>query len=266
MLADTFEGSKCQSAMLEIQKQNLQSDRSSSTPVVEGSPCEHGSNTCSQSSKLHPNLQLPHDPSAKIDQIEVPLGDRDREGKDMHNVLILEGRRNKNAGDCKRLTNVDDSMPLRKCDESGGVQIMKDMLDRRVLNDSLHELVEQKLALYASAQPWVDLTPLQATLRPVGQNLIDEIWEDLESITCSISGNVCGRIQNTIDQDFLSPGLKWDTIGTEVGEVVGELENMTYDDLLEEVVKELTLQFRPGKLCSQKNGVATTMATPKICW
>ena len=240
--------------MLETQKQHLQSDRSSSTPVVGGSPCEHGSNTCRQSSKLHPNLQLPHDTSAEIDQIESSLADQDK-GQDMHNVLILEGRKNKNAEDCKRLNNVDGSMPLRKCDESGGVEIMKRLLDRRVLNDSANELVEQKLALYASAQPWVGLTPLQVKLKSVGQNLIDEIWEDLESITCSIPESVCDRVQNIIDKDFLSPSSKWDSIGTEVDEVVVELENMTYDDLLEEVVKELTLQFRPGKLCSQNNGV-----------
>ena len=128
--------------MLETQKQHLQSDRSSSTPVVGGSPCEHGSNTCRQSSKLHPNLQLPHDTSAEIDQIESSLADEDKEGKDMHNVLILEGRKKKNTEDCKLLNNVDGSMPLRKCDESGGVEIMKCLLDRRLLNDSVNELVE----------------------------------------------------------------------------------------------------------------------------
>ena len=237
--------------MLETQKRHLQSDRSSSSTVVEGSPCEHGSNTCSLSSKLHPDLQLPHNTSAKIDQIETSVADQDKEGKDMHNALILEGRKNKNVEDCKRLDNVDDSMPLRKCHESGGLETMKCLLDRRVLNDSVNELVEQKLALYACAQPWVGLTPLQVKLKPVGQNLIDEIWEDLENITCSVSESVCDRVQNIIAKDFLSPSLKWDNIGTEVDEVVVELENMTYDDLLEEVVKELIFQFRPGKLCSQ---------------
>ena len=131
---------------------------------------------------MHPDLQLPHDTSAEIDQIETSVADQDKEGKDMLNVLTFEGRKNKNVEDCKRLDNVDDNMPLRKCHESGGVEIMKCLLDRRVLKDSINELVEQKLVLYASAQSWVGLTPLQMKLKPVGQNLIDDIWEDLENI------------------------------------------------------------------------------------
>lgn len=126
---------------------------------------------------------------------------------------------------------------------------VKEMLDRRLLFDSVNELLAKKFLPLVSPQPWVQQRQVCTVQKPEGQKLVQEIWEELQDIPCATSDDVCDTVQSVLQKDLGHRGQTWTVFRNQMAEVGLELERRIFKELVEEAVRELT-QLQVGRKTS----------------
>ncbi|KAG0623406.1 hypothetical protein M758_3G172700 [Ceratodon purpureus] len=112
-------------------------------------------------------------------------------------------------------------------------EYLKQALDRRLLFDSVNNILERKFYPYYNPQPWGSQTFRK---KPMGAKLVEEIWEELKSIhTCTLDDDTLYTI---LQKDFTQRGEKWVDFSAEIGEIGMEIEEMILDELMDATVQE----------------------------
>ncbi|CAK9273209.1 unnamed protein product [Sphagnum jensenii] len=125
---------------------------------------------------------------------------------------------------------------------------------RRVLFDGTNEILVQKLdPVKFNPLPWIGGRDRpQPQEKPSGQQLIQQVWDELQDVPCVASEDVCDTIYTILHKDLRNTEKKWSDMDGEVSEVSLDLERMIVKDLIDEIVKDLTVQ------------ATTTTTTPQL--
>jgi hypothetical protein len=115
---------------------------------------------------------------------------------------------------------------------------------RRVLFDGTNEILVQKLdPVKFNPLPWIGGRDRpQPQEKPSGQQLIQQVWDELQDVPCVASEDVCDTIYTILHKDLRNTEKKWSDMDGEVSEVSLDLERMIVKDLIDEIVKDLTVQ------------------------
>lgn len=114
--------------------------------------------------------------------------------------------------------------------------IERDVLDRRILFDSVNEILEANL----SPTRWTSLLRTNVHKRPASQQLIQEVWDELKDIPCTASDEVCDTVYTILQKDLLKGrGQNWSNYDKELGQITTEVEKMIVKDLIDEAVRDL---------------------------
>jgi hypothetical protein len=125
---------------------------------------------------------------------------------------------------------------------------------RCVLFDGTNEILVQKLdPVKFNPLPWIGGRDRpQPQEKPSGQQLIQQVWDELQDVPCVASEDVCDTIYTILHKDLRNTEKKWSDMDGEVSEVCLDLERMIVKDLIDEIVKDLTVQ------------ATTTTTTPQL--
>ncbi|CAM6048650.1 unnamed protein product [Sphagnum compactum] len=115
---------------------------------------------------------------------------------------------------------------------------------RRVLFDGTNEILVQKLdPVKFNPLPWIGGRDRpQPQEKPSGQQLIQQVWDELQDVPCVASEDVCDTLYTILHKDLRNTEKKWSDMDGEVSEVSLDLERMIVKDLIDEIVKDLTVQ------------------------
>ncbi|CAM6008818.1 unnamed protein product [Sphagnum balticum] len=119
----------------------------------------------------------------------------------------------------------------------------RESVDHRLLFDTVNEILVRKCQLESLyTQPWV--TPSRifkfTQEKSKGQNLVREVWEELQGTTCTSLNDGGDDIQSILQKDLgCNNGHEWSDYGLMHGELGLELEQLIFKDLVDETVCEL---------------------------
>ncbi|XP_038982054.1 protein LONGIFOLIA 1 isoform X1 [Phoenix dactylifera] len=143
--------------------------------------------------------------------------------------LVLEQTK---SGMLTKLESIHENIPRPKPE--------REKIHRKLLFDVVNELLIQKLELTSpGAQPYLMLRARKlAGSFPSGQQLLRELCSEIEQLKADTSiSDCCNDDSNLISgQDVLRQSKGWYEFGTEVPDVVLEIERMIFKDLIDEVV------------------------------
>ncbi|CAM6003442.1 unnamed protein product [Sphagnum balticum] len=134
---------------------------------------------------------------------------------------------------------------------------------RRVLFDGTNEILVQKLdPVKFNPLPWIGGRDRpQPQEKPSGQQLIQQVWDELQDVPCVASEDVCDTIYTILHKDLRNTEKKWSDMDGEVSEVSLDLERMIVKDLIDEIVKDLTVQATTTTTTTQLIDEAAAAAT-----
>ncbi len=134
---------------------------------------------------------------------------------------------------------------------------------RRVLFDGTNEILVQKLdPVKFNPLPWIGGRDRpQPQEKPSGQQLIQQVWDELQDVPCVASEDVCDTIYTILHKDLHNTEKKWSDMDGEVSEVSLDLERMIVKDLIDEIVKDLTVQATTTTTTTQLIDEAAAAAT-----
>lgn len=112
----------------------------------------------------------------------------------------------------------------------------KKLIEKRTLHDFVGELLTRELEFRKCAQIGMNLALSRPEYQWKGQAIVQKAWNQLQ--TCpSASDDICTTVQNILQRDLKSqPGSSW----VEMTEVMEELDKMIYQDLMQDLLEELT--------------------------
>nr|XP_024383235.1 uncharacterized protein LOC112285999 isoform X1 [Physcomitrium patens]PNR49483.1 hypothetical protein PHYPA_011379 [Physcomitrium patens] len=112
-------------------------------------------------------------------------------------------------------------------------EYLKQALDRRLLFDCVNSILERKWHSYFHPHPWGAQTFRK---KPIGVKLVEEIWEELESLrSCALDDD---SLYGILQMDFTQRAEKWVDFSLEVGEISTEIQEMILDELVNAAVQE----------------------------
>ena len=120
------------------------------------------------------------------------------------------------------------------------VEREKEALDRRVLFDSVNEIMDKILEPHLNPLPLTGIRGPQMRTRPAGRRLIQEVWDKLQSTPCPPSEDVVDTVYSILQKDMVtSQDDHWLGCDGELVQVCAEIERMIVKDLVEETVGDL---------------------------
>jgi hypothetical protein len=123
----------------------------------------------------------------------------------------------------------------------------KEALGRRVLFDGTNEILFQKLdPVRFSPLQWLGIDwPHELQQKPAGQQLVQEVWDELQDVPCvpSSENNICDTLYTILHKDFRNTAKQWSGMDDELSHVSSEVEHMIVKELIEEIVKDLVSGF-----------------------
>jgi hypothetical protein len=114
---------------------------------------------------------------------------------------------------------------------------LKEALDRRLLFDSVNNILERRLQPYLNPQPWGSEILRR---RPMGAELVQEVWQELQRINARALDDE--SLYTILQKDFTQRGEKWVNFSIEIGEIGTEIEEMIFEELVDAAVQEFTDQ------------------------
>jgi hypothetical protein len=89
-----------------------------------------------------------------------------------------------------------------------------------------------------------------------GQNLVQEVWEELQGTTCTSLNDGSDNIQSILQKDLgCNNGHEWLDYGLMHGELGLELEQLIFKDLVDETVRELKCCSSGGDGACSRNSL-----------
>lgn len=129
---------------------------------------------------------------------------------------------------------VPGSVPLKRR-FTAEQKTKKKLVDQHILYDFVEELLRHELVLRKCAQPGIYLTTLIHEHEHKGQALVQKVWNNLQTCPSPASNGICTKAQLVLERDLKAqePTL------VEAYEVARELEEMIYENLVQELLEEL---------------------------
>jgi hypothetical protein len=138
------------------------------------------------------------------------------------------------------------------------VKRYKESLDRKLIFDSMNEILGRKMSPFLHPQPWG--TPV-VQKKPCGQHLVDEVLEELQAMHWPATDLYDG-ISSLLQRDFQRKEFQWLDFGVEIGEVGIRLEGMLFQDMVEETLQAVMAIISARKQSQQK--LLPTPPSPKL--
>jgi hypothetical protein len=110
----------------------------------------------------------------------------------------------------------------------------KQALDRRVLFDSINEVLSGKLHPFLNPRT---LGSQCLQTEPTGLRLVQEVWEELQEKHFSQPDN--DSLYSILQKDFAQKSEKWVDFSTEIWELGLDLDDMIFVDVMEAAVHDL---------------------------
>jgi len=202
-----------------------------------------------------PELLLPHD-----NDVTMPtrrgrvLESREEERVFIRDLLVASGITN---GDCVdkhhllnarlhdisptqttpyRLITKDGSVPFERRSAAAERRNKKKLLEKRILNDFVEELLRHEFEFRKCIQLRMSLAQSIPEHEREGQALAQRVWNHLQICPFPASDDTYTAVQNILQRDLKSQGSTW----VEMAEVMEELDKLIYQDLMQELLEELT--------------------------
>lgn len=113
-------------------------------------------------------------------------------------------------------------------------EYQREALDRRLLFDSVNNILERKLHPYLKPQPWGSQILRQ---KPTGLKLVEEVWDELQEIRTRALDD--DSLYTILQKDFAQRSEKWVDFSVEIGEIGIELEEIIFEETMEATVHQL---------------------------
>ncbi|XP_068657235.1 protein LONGIFOLIA 2-like [Aristolochia californica] len=118
-------------------------------------------------------------------------------------------------------------------------KLNNDKLQRKLLFDTVNEILVRKLPMAGQPEPWVQANKL-ATVIPSGQRLLRELCSEIDKLHSGGLDNVSeneddDRLKLILKEDVMR-GESWTDFHKEVPSVVLDIERLLFKDLVDEIV------------------------------
>lgn len=194
-----------------------------------------------------PEILLPHDDDVIMSTRRGRvLESRGEERELIRDLLVASGVTNGDWVDKhllnarQHVVNPTQTTPFKLTANVGSISFErrnKKLAEKRILYDFVEELLRHELELRKYAQPGIiNLAPSTYEHEPKGQALVQRVWNNLQICPSPASEDICTIVHRILQRDLKSQGSAW----VEKAEVMEELENMIYEDLMQELLEELT--------------------------
>lgn len=155
-------------------------------------------------------------------------------------------------------TKENDDFPFERCPKTYS---RIEALGRQVLFDGMNEILVKKLdPVKFSPLPWIGHDQHQLQEKPAGQQLIQEVWDELQGVPCVASQNVHDTLYTILHKDVRNTAKQWSSMDGELSEVTLEVECTIVKGLIDEIVEDLISGFCSSScnLSTQTIDTATT--------
>ena len=146
----------------------------------------------------------------------------------VHNHVFISKEKELQSAELNRIV---DRGELDKSE----VKRYKESLDRKLIFDSMNEILGRRMSPFLHPQPWG--TPVVQT-KPCGQQLVDDVLEELQAMHWPATDLYDG-ISSLLQRDFQRKEFQWLDFGVEIGEVGVQLEGMLFQDMVEETLQDV---------------------------
>ena len=146
----------------------------------------------------------------------------------VHNHVFISKEKELQSAELNRIV---DRGELDKSE----VKRYKESLDRKLIFDSMNEILGRKMCPFLHPQPWG--TPV-VQKKPCGQHLVDDVLEELQAMHWPATDLYDG-ISSLLQRDFQRKEFQWLDFGVEIGEVGIQLEGMLFQDMVEETLQDV---------------------------
>eukprot|EP00897_Mesotaenium_endlicherianum_P009581 jgi/Mesen1/8651/ME000502S08016 len=142
---------------------------------------------------------------------------------------------------------------------------------RRLLFDAVNEAVARRLAPFQARSPWVKPTRPVVRRKPVGRELLQEVWAEIHDWPVSTSDDVYDILDDAARRDMTRGTEKWDEFGHHEAHVVSELEKLIFESLVEDVVEsfitiEKKRQLKHAQRHCSGQGLITSSTVSGLRW
>ncbi|CAK9219370.1 unnamed protein product [Sphagnum troendelagicum] len=135
----------------------------------------------------------------------------------------------------------------------------RESVDHHLLFDTVNEILVRKCQLESLySQPWVMTSRIFKFIqeKSKGQNLVREVWEELQGTACTSLNDGGDNIQSILQKDLgCNNGHEWSDYGLMHGELGLELEQLIFKDLVDETVRELKCCSSSGDGACSRNSL-----------
>lgn len=135
----------------------------------------------------------------------------------------------------------------------------RESVDHHLLFDTVNEILVRKCQLESLyTQPWVTPSRIFKFIqeKSKGQNLVREVWEELQGTTCTSLNDGSDNIQSILQKDLgCNNGHEWSDYGLMHGELGLELEQLIFKDLVDETIRELKCCSSSGDGACSRNSL-----------
>lgn len=152
----------------------------------------------------------------------------------------------------KRHSNLSPSKPQDGQDSRKKPKIEK--INRRLIFNTVNDILYKKLSPYLHLQPWICSANKIPRRRPTGQQLLQQVWGEIQCLPSILSEDICDTICTILEKDLAETVNSWTDHKTELAEVVLDMERMIFKDLIDETIGDMgALSSR----CRQSNLLST---------
>jgi hypothetical protein len=138
-------------------------------------------------------------------------------------------------------------------------------LGRRVLFDGMNEILVKKLdPVKFSPLPWIGHDQHQLQEKPAGQQLIQEVWDELQGVPCVASQNVHDTLYTILHKDVRNTAKQWSSMDGELSEVTLEVECAIVKGLIDEIVEDLISGFCSSSCSLSTQTIDTATTTQQL--
>lgn len=146
----------------------------------------------------------------------------------VHNHVFISKEKELQSAELNRIV---DRGELDKSE----VKRYKESLDRKLIFDSMNEILGRKMSPFLHPRPWG--SPV-VQKKPCGQHLVNDVLEELRAMRWPATDLYDG-ISSLLQRDFRRKEFQWLDFGVEIVEVGIQLEGMLFQDMVEETLQDV---------------------------
>lgn len=112
-------------------------------------------------------------------------------------------------------------------------------MNRRLIFNTVNDILYKKLSPYLHLQPWICSANKISRRRPIGQQLLKQVWSEIQCLPSVPSEDICDTISTILEKDLAETVNSWTDHKTELAGVVLDMERMIFKDLMNETIGDL---------------------------